>query len=62
MQAREAVANRGQRGKGGVRFGLIPVGDGEEIVGAVVGMAVFDRGFEGFGEGDGRIEMETVQR
>jgi hypothetical protein len=30
----------------GMRFGLIPVADGVEVVGAVVGVTVFDRNFD----------------
>jgi len=58
----DAVVNRRERGESGVGFGLVPVGYGEEIIGAVVGVAVFDGGFEGFREGDGRIEKEAVKR
>ena len=43
-----------------MRFGLIPVSDGKEIIGTNVGVAVFDGGANGFCEGDGRIEMETI--
>jgi hypothetical protein len=60
IEARQAFFHGRQFGEGGVRLGLIPVGDGVEVVGAVVGVAVFDGGFEGFGEGDGRVEMEAV--
>ena len=49
-----------KRRRSGVGFGLIPVGDGEEIVGADVGVAVFDGGAQGFCEWNGRIEMEAV--
>src|SRR5262245_46472080 len=62
MQARESVVDRRKWGKSGVGFSLIPVSYGEEIVGAVVGVAVFDSGLKRFGEGDGRIEMEAVER
>src|SRR5258708_8288836 len=45
-----------------MRLSLIPVGNRVEIVGAVIGVAMLDRGLEGPGEGDGRIEMEAVDR
>lgn len=41
-------------------FGLIPIGDGEKIVGAMIGVAVLDSGAEGLCERDRRIEMEAV--
>ena len=60
VEARQAVVHCGQCREGGVRFGLVPVGHGEVVVGAAVGVAVLDSGFDGFGEGDRRVEMETV--
>jgi len=60
VDAWEAGVNRRKRGESGVWFGLIPIGDAEEIVGAMIGVAVFDGGTKRFCEWDGRIEMETV--
>lgn len=41
-------------------LGLIPVGDGVEVVGAVIGVTMLDGCLDGFAEGDGGIEMEAV--
>src|SRR5260221_1510847 len=49
-----------KRGWSGVGFGLVPVGDGKEIVGADIGVAVLDGGAQGFRERNGRVEMEAV--
>ena len=38
----DAVGGGGERRKGCVRLGLVPVGYGVETVGAVVGVAVLD--------------------
>ena len=43
-----------------MRFGLVPIGSGEEIIRAMIGVAMLDGGAEGFGEWDGRVEMEAV--
>src|SRR5437762_8997196 len=51
-----------KRGRRGVGFGLVPVGDGKEIVGADVGVAVLDGRAQGFRERNGRVEMKTVDR
>jgi len=45
-----------------VRFRLVPVGYGIEIVGAVVGVAVLDGGAQRLGERDRRIEMKAIER
>src|SRR5262245_54599274 len=42
LKVRDAFVYRGKRGKGSVRFGLVPVGDGKKVVGTSVGVAVFD--------------------
>ena len=49
-----------QSGWRGVGFGLVPVSDREEIVGADIGVAVFDGGAQGFCKRNRRIEMEAV--
>ncbi len=53
IEAWEARFNRWECGERGVGLGLIPVGDGEEIVGADVGVAMLDGGAERFSERDG---------
>lgn len=40
----DALVDRRKRGKWAVRLGLVPVGHGIIIVGAVVGVTVFDGG------------------
>ena len=60
VEARETGICRWKYGRRGVGFGLIPVGDGKEIVGAGVGVAVFDSSAERFCEWNGRIEMEAI--
>src|SRR5215471_16315391 len=60
VDAREAHVHGRKCGKLRVRFGLIPVRHGKEIVGTNVGVAVFDGGANGFCERDRRIEMEAV--
>jgi len=62
VKAGDAGFDGRKRGRSGVRFGLIPVGDGKEIVGANVGVAVLGGSAQGFCERDGRIEMETVAK
>ena len=52
LDARDAIVDTGQRGKLRVRLGLIPVGHRIKIVGAVIGMAVLNRGAQRFREGD----------
>ncbi len=47
-------------GEGEVGFGLVPVGDGGEVEGEDVGVAVFDGGAEGGFEGDWVVEEEAV--
>ena len=59
-EARDAVLDGRQNGEWSVRLGLIPIGDGEEIVGAVICVAVLDGGAERLGKRNGRIEMETI--
>src|SRR5882724_4160270 len=60
IEARNAGFDWWKRGRSGVGFGLVPVGDGKEIVGADIGVAVLDGGAQGFRERNGRVEMETV--
>src|SRR5947208_17170463 len=48
--------------KRGVRFSLIPVGHRVVIVGAIVSVAVLDGGAQGLREGNGRVEVEAVDR
>src|ERR1700733_9740906 len=60
LEAWEALVDRRKRGELGVGFGLIPIGYGVEIVGAVVGVAVLDGGAQRFREGDRGIEMEAI--
>src|SRR5213080_4231223 len=62
MQSWQPLLDRGQCGKGGVGFGLVPVGDRVIIVGAVVGVAVIDGGAQRLGKRDRRVEMEAVDR
>ena len=50
MEAGDAVVDVGESWKLGVRLALIPVGYRIIVVGADVGVAVFDGGTEGFGE------------
>ena len=52
LDARDAVVHFGQHGELRVRLVLIPIGDGVEIVGAMVGVAVLDGGAQGLGERD----------
>ena len=44
-----------------MRFGLIPIGNRKEIVGAAIGVAVFDGGFDRLGERNRRIEVKAVE-
>ena len=60
VEARNAGFDWWKGRRSGVGLGLVPVGDGEEIVGADIGMAVLDGGAERFCEWNGRVEMETV--
>src|SRR5438093_4302332 len=60
VETGDAGFDRWKRGRSGVGFGLVPVGDGKEIVGADVGVTVFDGGAERFCEWNGRVEMEAV--
>jgi len=60
IEAGDAGFDRRKGRRSRVGFGLIPVGDGEEIVGSDVGVAVFDRSAQGFREWNGRVEMEAV--
>jgi hypothetical protein len=60
LQGGQALVNGRQRWERLVRLGLIPVADGVEVVRAGVGVAVLDGRLEGFGEWDGRVEMEAV--
>ena len=62
MQFGNSFFQRRQRGKGGMGFGLIPVCDGVEIVRAMVGVAMLDGGAQRLGEGDGRIEVKSIER
>jgi hypothetical protein len=39
---------------------LIPVGDGKEVVGAMIGVSVLDGCANRFGERDRRVEMEAI--
>ena len=45
-----------------MRFSLVPVSNAKEIVGTMVGMAVLDGDPDGLCKGDGRVEMESVDR
>ena len=62
MNFGQAIFHRWQRGKRGVRFRLIPIGDGKIIVGANVGVSVLDGGLQRFREGDRRIQVEAIHR
>jgi hypothetical protein len=44
LEFRDALVDRRKRGKWAVGLGLVPVGDRIIVVGAVVGMTVFDGG------------------
>lgn len=46
MQVRDAVVDGRESRECRVGLGLVPVGDGEKIVGAVIGVTVFYGGFE----------------
>src|SRR5258707_14172626 len=48
--------------KGGVRFRLIPVSDGKEIVGPMIGMPVLNRGAKRPGKRDWRIQVKAIDR
>jgi hypothetical protein len=58
----QAIFYRRQLGKRGVWFRLIPIGDGKIIVGANIGVAVFDGGLQRFRERNRRIQVEAVDR
>src|SRR5580704_4677209 len=60
IDARKPLLLRWQSGEGSMRFLLVPVSDREEIVGAMVGMAVLDRRPERFGERDWRIQVKAI--
>src|SRR5207248_9739434 len=57
-----ALIHRREKWRLCVRLCLIPVGHGIVVVGAVIGVAMFDGGANGFGERNWRIEMEAVDR
>ena len=57
----DAVFGGGQGREGGVGFGLVPVGYGVEIIGAVVGVAMLDGDLDGFVESDGAFRVPTVE-
>jgi len=44
-----------------VGLGLVPVGDGIEVVGAAVAVAVFDGDTDGLLEGDGGLGVPAVE-
>src|SRR5258708_28171606 len=48
--------------KGGVRLCLIPVRDGKEIVGPMIGMPMLNRGAKRFGKNDWRIQVKAIDR
>src|SRR5256885_16501684 len=62
VEARNAGFDWWKRRRRGVGFGLVPVGDRKETVGADIGMAVLDGSAQGFRERNGRVEMKTVDR
>ena len=59
---RQALVDGRQRWEGGVRLGLVPVGDGGVVVVAVVGVAVLDGHPDGFFERNGVRHVEAVDR
>src|SRR5437588_5462234 len=62
MNLRNTLIQRWQSGKGGVRFCLIPVSDGKEIVRPMIGMPVLNRGAQRFGKSDWRIQVKAIDR
>src|SRR6202030_932873 len=60
LQAGEALLDGWECGELSVRLGLIPIRYRIEVVGAMVGVAVLNGGAERLGEGDRRIEVETI--
>ena len=60
LNAWEPLVNGRERRERGVRLGLIPVGDGIEIVRAVIGVAVLDGVFQIAFEGDGIVAVPAV--
>ena len=59
--ARDARFRRRQGRELRVWFGLVPVGDRVEVVGAVVGVAVLDGDLDRFLEGDGAFGVPAVE-
>src|SRR5580698_5567353 len=60
VDSRKALFNRGHRGESGVRLGLVPIGDGEKIIGAMICMAMFNRRSQRFGERNRRVQMKAI--
>jgi hypothetical protein len=60
LKSGDALIDVGEWWKREVRFGLIPVGDGVEVVRPVVGVTVLDAGLHGFCERYRRVEMKAV--
>jgi hypothetical protein len=60
LKSGNALIDVGEWWKREVGFGLIPVGDGVEIVRPMVGVPVFDASLHGFGKGYRGVEMKAV--
>jgi hypothetical protein len=60
LKSGNELINVGEWWKREVRFCLIPVGDGVEVVRPMIGVPVLDAGFHGFGEGYRRIGMKAI--
>src|SRR5258708_38219031 len=59
---RNTLIQRWQGWEGSVWLRLIPVRDGKEIVGPVIGMPVLNRGAKRLGKSDWRIQVKAIDR
>src|SRR5271156_2100767 len=60
LQCGQPLLHGRERRKGSVRLRLIPIGDRVVVIGAMIGVAVFDGRLEGCLEDHWRIQMKAV--
>src|ERR1700683_4392734 len=60
IDARKTLLDGGKHRKCRMRLVLIPIRDRKEIIGAMVGGAMFDRRSESLGERNRRIQMKSI--
>ena len=60
VNSRNALLDGRQGGERRMGFRLIPISDREEVIGAVIGVAMFDSCLQTLSKRDGRIEMKSV--